>query len=129
MPLEAKRVGSELEAFAGRALTDFTLGLTDALADATPVDTGFAKASWRPSSGAPGPEIPENPNRSGGDPNAAAAAQRIKQKAARAAFGATPRINPKYIVNNADYINELNAGKSPQAPAGFVRGVIDDHTG
>ena len=128
MPSEARRVGAEMRQFIGEKITDFTLHLTDELAVATPVDTGFARASWRPTSGSPGPETPENPGRSGGDPQAAAATQAAKQQAARAAFGAVPRINDKFITNNADYINELNAGKSPQAPAGFVQGVIDDNT-
>ena len=128
MPSEARRVGAEMRQFIGEKITDFTLDLTELLASATPVDTGFAKASWRPTSGSPGPEVPESPNRSGGDPEAAAANQAAKQSAARAAFGATPNINDKFITNNADYINELNAGKSPQAPAGFVQDVIDDNT-
>lgn len=128
MPSESQRVGAEMEAFIGEKITDFTLDLTDRLASATPVDTGFARASWHPSSGAPGPETPENPNRGGGDPHAAAASQLVRQNAAKARVRANPQLNNKFIINNADYINDLNAGKSPQAPAGFVDQVIDDNT-
>ena len=127
MATEANHTMGEVELDVAHCLTDFTLHLTNELSTATPVDTGFARASWRPTSGAPGPEVPENPHNSG-DPIAAAVNQEVRQRAAKAAFAALPRVNDKFITNNADYILELNDGKSPQAPSGYVQGVIDANT-
>lgn len=82
----------------------------------TPVDTGYARGNWQPGLNAP-PFVPVSVL----DPTAQAAPARI---AALAAF-----IRPGdtfYITNNADYIELLNQGYSPQAAAQFVgRAVID----
>ena len=124
----AKRVRQELEIFVADQLHDFTQDLANDLEAKTPIDTGFARASWRPSSGVPGDETPEHPDFTGLGRAQAAAKQKARQNAAKVAFGANQRIEDKFITNNATYIEALNAGHSPQAPAGFVEGVIDDHT-
>ena len=128
MAKEARRVGNELEAFVGTSLRDFTLDLSEDLQRSTPVDSGFAQSSWRPKSGAAGRESPEHPDSYGGGRIAAAELQRTIQQDHEAAFKTNKNIEDKFLLNNANYINELNAGKSPQAPAGFVERVISDHT-
>ena len=128
MVAEAKRVAAELEEFVGSALRDATLDLSKNLQIATPIDSGFARASWRPTSGAAGTERPEHPDRYGGDRPAAAELQRTIQRDHERVFKTNTNVEDKFLINNADYINELNAGKSPQASAGFVEREIDGIT-
>ena len=78
---------------------------------ATPVLTGFARANWRPSLNAPITDPVSFLDHSG-----AATISRIVTVARRWKVGDTA-----FIVNHAPYIGELNAGSSPQAPAGFVK--------
>lgn len=81
------------------------------LVPATPVRTGFARANWRPSIGAPAPTPV-----SFLDPTGSATIGRITTVARRVRVGDTV-----YLVNRTPYIGELNEGKSPQAPAGFIQ--------
>lgn len=80
------------------------------LVPATPVDTGFARANWRPALNAP-PLIPVTRN----DPTGSATISRIAVVARQYRVGDT-----FYLTNNAPYISLLNRGSSPQATAGFV---------
>ena len=128
MPSEARRVAAELGEGIGAALRDFTLELSNELKIATPVDSGFARASWRPNSGAPGVESPEHPDRYGGNRAAAADLQRTFQRDKESAFRSNRKVEDKFLINNADYINRLNEGRSPQAAAGYVERVISDNT-
>jgi hypothetical protein len=84
------------------------------LVPATPVDTGYARANWRPSLNAPA----EGPL-TALDPTGAATVARIGAVAKRFRPGDT-----FFIVNNAPYIGRLNAGSSPQAAAGFVQEAV-----
>lgn len=77
----------------------------------TPVKTGFARGNWRPALNAP-PEAPITFL----DPTGTATVAKIAAVAARYRPG-----DILFIVNNADYIEKLNSGSSPQAPAGFVQ--------
>ncbi len=81
------------------------------LVPATPVDTGFARANWRPSLNAPA-TTPV----SFLDPTGSATIARIDTVAKRFRIG-----DEAWIVNRAPYIGNLNAGSSPQAPPDFVR--------
>ena len=78
---------------------------------ATPVDTGFARANWRPSLNAPAPTPV-----SFLDPSGSATVDRITTVAKRWRVG-----DQAFIVNRAPYIGKLNQGSSPQAPPGFVQ--------
>ncbi len=82
----------------------------DRLVPATPVDTGFARANWRPSL-----NIPIDVPLSFLDPSGQATMARIATLAARWQIG-----DIAYIRNNIAYIAALNAGSSPQAPPDFV---------
>jgi hypothetical protein len=90
--------------------------VTAELQESTPVDTGFARASWIPSVGAPSTEL-------GGAldaPNPAAAeAGSLASPAFKLSDGMA------YVSNNARYIRMLDEGSSLQAPAGFVRASIE----
>lgn len=85
---------------------------------ATPVDTGFARANWRPSLNAPA-IVPVSEL----DPTGQATVARIATVSSRYRVGDT-----LFIVNNAPYIGALNAGSSPQAPAGFVQRSVREGT-
>lgn len=124
----ARRVAAEMQIFAADTLHDFTLDLANELEAATPIDSGFARASWRVSSGAQGESKPEHPDFTGLGRAQAAARQKVVQTAAKIGFGANQNIENKFITNNATYIEALNAGRSNQAPAKFVEGVIDANT-
>ena len=124
----AREVARHLTDFTAGKITNFTLDLAQALEDTTPIDSGFARKSWRPSSGAPEQAEPEHPDSTGTTREQAAAAQGAKQSAAQTVFRANRKIEDKHILNSAVYIEELNAGKSSQAPSGFVETVIDVYT-
>ena len=128
MAKEAARVAGELEDFVGSSLRDFVSVLSNDLKVRTPIDSGFARASWRPKSGGPGIENPEHPDFISTDREAAAKLQETIQRDFESVFRNNRKVEDKFLVNNADYINELNAGKSPQASAGFVERIINDHT-
>lgn len=81
---------------------------------ATPVDTGFARGNWRPSLNVPSP-VPVTIL----DPTGAATVSRIRAVAQSYRVGDTI-----FIRNNADYIDLLNRGSSPQAPPGFVQVAV-----
>jgi len=88
--------------------------LADAIGDRTPVDTGAAKDSWNASVGHADLRIRDrqagyyNPL---GEPDG----ERIPEIPGVAPWGAEIHVS-----NNVPYINDLNAGSSRQAPAGFV---------
>lgn len=84
------------------------------LVPATPVDTGRARANWRPSLNAPASR-PVTLT----DPTGAATIARIGNVSRSWRLGDT-----LYIVNRVAYIRRLNAGSSPQAPAGFVEDAV-----
>lgn len=84
------------------------------LVPATPVDTGFARANWRPSINVPA-ELPVTLN----DPSGAATVARITTVSRQWRIG-----DVLYLVNNAPYIVQLNEGSSPQAQAGFVAEAV-----
>ena len=85
------------------------------LVPATPVDTGYARANWRPSLNAPA-VLPI----SFLDPTGQATVSKISAVSGRYRLGDTI-----FITNNAPYIGALNAGHSPQADAGFVQEAIE----
>lgn len=84
------------------------INLTANLIESTPVDTGFARANWIPSSGAP--------DLSGtGEGQAAGIASMASYKLEQGVAN---------VSNGAAYIQRLNAGHSQQAPAAFVEREI-----
>ena len=84
------------------------INLTANLIEATPIDTGYARAHWVPTVGSPD---------MAGDLGAQAAGL-----AAAASY--TLAQGKAYVANGASYIQRLNAGSSKQAPAAFVEREI-----
>mgnify|MGYP000225720258 CR=1 FL=1 len=85
---------------------DLTINAAAEIAAATPVDTGFARANWQITIGAPATgtvTAPSLASLEGYDPE---------------------RDGSTFITNNANYIQRLNGGHSQQAPAGFVEAAI-----
>jgi hypothetical protein len=80
------------------------------LIEATPVDTGHARANWAPSIGTP---------HVGEDSGAAQAAGQAEVLGYRFGDG------PLCIANNTSYIERLIGGSSAQAPAGWDLEAID----
>lgn len=97
-----------------------------ALTSATPVDTGFARAGWSPSVGAPDPGPEDRPS----DPQVASAqasalfAAHAAAAQAIARSGANLRGQPVFLVNPVRYLEFLNQGTSAQAPAMFVERAL-----
>lgn len=92
----------------------------------TPVDTGWARANWVPSIGAPHegtvgerpPKAEEGRAQVQADDSASVAG--VAEVAARY----TLNRGPVFISNNVPYIQALNDGHSKQAPAGFVQAAV-----
>lgn len=129
-------LGRSVESGRARLLREAALRIDQTLVLATPVDTGRARSNWIVSINAPvnqprpafAPTSPLNSsaltllnNRFGERENAAAALA--------ASAGTIASVSPGdtiFISNNLPYIGELDDGKSPQAPAGYIREAIGD---
>jgi hypothetical protein len=85
-----------------------------ALVIGTPVKTGKARSNWQAGLDGRVPSGTLAPTSQGGA--LAAGEQQIYAK-----------VSPKSIalVNNVDYVDNLNAGSSSQAPAGFVEAAVN----
>lgn len=88
------------------------------LIEATPVDTGRARANWRGGVGSPETGVLFTPPMAPPSPDAGASialssiiGAAIQYKGQKAGIS---------IANNLDYIASLNNGSSKQAPSGFV---------
>lgn len=99
----------------GKIVEDIGREVAVELVPGTPVDTGFARANWRPSLNSPTTQPITFL-----DPTGAATIEKIANVAKRWRLGDT-----LFIVNRAPYIGALNAGSSPQAPAGFVQAALE----
>lgn len=90
----------------------------------TPVDTGWASANWVPSIGKPATDYRKPVN---GEPSPAEVAARNAdiQEGTNAILSWRLEDGPIFSTNNVPYIQALNAGHSPQSPAGFVLGAIE----
>lgn len=93
-----------------------TLAVDQAVVLATPVDTGRARANWRPSIGAMITDSLPEPSSPGEGLRAALSA--AESVAARYRGGS--RSPTVHITNNLPYIQALNDGSSKQAPKNFV---------
>jgi len=85
----------------------------------TPVDTGKAVSNWRAGAG-----FRPSGEREAHVPGIAQSTREENIEATlRAGFSKIIKRKPKqtiFITNDASYINELNAGTSTKAPAGFI---------
>lgn len=112
------RISERLNRGIERLMAEVIGAIGEELVPATPVDTGFARANWRPSLNAP-----TESTISFLDPTGAATVSRIKTAGRRWRVG-----NVFYIVNHTPYIPNLIAGSSPQAPANFHVQAVDRGT-
>ena len=99
-----------------KEVSALVLDITEKLIEATPVDTGWARASWIPSIGEPA----DSP--SGSRDSFTTGQQELGM--AQVATQYTLSEGPIFITNNVPYIEKLNEGSSPQAPAGFIETAI-----
>ena len=100
-------------------ITKITLDVAANLMEATPVDTGWARANWVPSIGAPfGGGV--------GSILGDVAAAQGAQQAATIGVAATYKLpmGRVFVSNNVPYITRLNDGSSKKEPAGFVQRAI-----
>ena len=104
-----------------RVVRGIALDLHGNLVEATPVDTGYARANWVPRVGRPQPRAVGTPG-SGG----VGAAQAAANGGVNQVLGYRLAQGRVHVTNNVPYIEALNAGHSPQAPAGFVQRSIRD---
>ncbi len=114
---EADRVTAEFLQALQKEVKIIALDINEGLIDITPVDTGWAKANWIPSIGTPfqGPVGTRD------------SYDTAEQELGMASVASQYQLGdgPVFISNNVPYIESLNAGQSPQAPAGFIEAVID----
>jgi hypothetical protein len=97
------------------------LRVYEALVEATPIDTGFAKAGWVPSIGAPLPGPPKQPaRRSAAIAQAARLRARHRGWAYKLAAFYRVRQGRVIITNVVEYLPQLNRGSSTQAPSMFI---------
>ncbi len=101
-----------------KVVEDVGTAIGEELVPATPVETGFARANWRPSLNAPA-TVPISQL----DPTGAATIAKIATVSKRWSPG-----DVLFITNNAPYIAALNRGSSPQAGPGFVQDAADRGT-
>lgn len=102
---------------------DVALTIDYELTNRTPVDTTKAVSNWKVTRIAPFPNDvdPYSPGFYGYTASASIAAARAD--AEKNLRGTKPG-ETIFIVNNAEYINDLNNGSSKQAPAGFVEASV-----
>ena len=115
MSRDISNLGPDMEKALARAVNKVTLSVNEKLVETTPVDTGFARASWIPSVGAPSRTVGGAP----GSPSGAA------QAAGQADVATNQELRTLHITNNVQYIQKLNDGHSGQQPALFVERSIE----
>ncbi len=106
------RIVRDLDLFIATAVSTVAIDVLDALREATPVDTGYGRTSWRPSIGEP--DFREGRRGAGGIPAAARA-----QKAGRAKVMSLRRARDVHIVPTG-YLTTVDERRP------FVRAAIRD---
>lgn len=97
--------------------------VTNTLRERTPIDTTIASRSWIPGFG--GSLLGTGEGATFSREDTTPEAQAARQQAGLALVATwTIGDGDLVITNSADYIVDLNAGSSPQAPAGFVELAI-----
>lgn len=102
-----------------RVISRISVNVTAELIEATPVDTGWARANWVPAIGAPfiGP----------GTSMGNVTSQRQQQQSGVASVATSYKLSrgAVFVSNNVPYITRLNDGSSAQAPKAFVQAAIN----
>lgn len=115
---QVRIIVEQLEGYTAKVITGVTLEIHAELTEATPLDTGWARANWVPAIGRPGASSSEQTG-----VNSTAKAKATAGLAAVAGYKIKQGI--VHITNNVPYIEVLNAGSSAQAPADFVQRAIE----
>lgn len=119
---QVTQVINQLDSFTERLITKITLDVTANLVEATPVDTGWARANWVAQIGRP---FVEDLSAVTPDGQAAASAgQRQAASLGNVASSYRLQRGAVFVSNNVPYIMFLNEGSSQQAPSGFVQRAI-----
>ncbi len=105
-----RQLADRVEVRAGKVVVQTAQIISQTVILATPVDTGRARANWQVGLGAPVTVETAETDRSGGSTIARNEARLRLRKSEKTIF----------LSNNVDYISDLNAGSSSQAPANFV---------
>lgn len=111
---DVRKVVGSLLAYAARVSRDLALEINANLIEATPVDTGWARANWIPTTSEPSIDPVGAPDAAGGEQASAVAAMATR----------TPVLDRYFVANGVPYIQSLNSGSSTQAPAAFVQAAI-----
>ena len=118
-----KRIAAEFSRLVEKICVSLVTNVTVELEDSTPKDTGWAAANWLPAVGSPQSAVAAPTTRA---ERAASVGQAIsaqqQQLAAIRSFKLS--VGRLFITNSTPYLDELNAGSSRKAPAGFVQGSI-----
>lgn len=112
---EAEELQKVLEKDIGKIMKYAALKITQELVKATPVDTGFARASWIPSIGKPTDQVGGSPSTPSNNAQAQGQASILRY---------TVDQGDIYITNNVNYMEWLNLGHSEQAEHEFVEDAI-----
>ncbi len=115
MTAQVDRIVRELERLGERIVRAIVFEVTAELIKVTPVDTGWARANWIASIGAPNSATRTNRPTASIVPGAAA-----EQAAGLARMASFKLGQTAFIVNNVPYIVKLDGGSSSQEPSGFV---------
>ena len=106
----ARQITVLLKKATAKTVKTIALEITANIIEATPVDTGFARANWIPSVGAPSRAV-----------DGSSSAQSTGM-----AFVSGYKVGQGsvFISNNVRYIQKLADGSSNQAPSGWVRAAV-----
>lgn len=119
-----------------RLVADIVINVATELAKRTPVDTAYARSNWNTSlTPVTGTLMPYKMypsryrrNRRGNLGKGGKFTERVNTwgvtQQAQSAMIAWELDKPVYVVNNVPYVPYLDEGRSPQAPAGFVRAAV-----
>ena len=119
----ASQIAQDITQLVERLAVGIIRSVQENLEASTPVDTTWARSNWMPSIGSPFLRGLSALDRS---PTAQAASVQAQFQDSAKTSLASYRLSsgPLFVSNNVPYINDLNDGKSPQAPAFFVQRAI-----
>ena len=118
MGKQADAVKANAEKLVAQAAVALVLEMVANLTEATPVDTGWARANWIPTIGTPRSSPTEQPSKG------AHADRGEQEQAAATVLRFTLADAVLYVSNAVPYIGSLNYGHSTQAPSGFVERAV-----
>ena len=116
---QIRTIVRDLNAFTERRVAKLVLDVHANLIETTPVDTGWARANWVPSTRRPAIGPVGQPGSAG-----VGAANSATRAGVASVVGYRLGQGNVFITNAVPYIEALNAGHSRQRAAGFVQRAI-----